>query len=162
VLLDHGEAGRTGLAWEHFWSGLSPAAAQRSSPVEFDPATYTAWQEGARFAPFFTSRDVEAAVFDACYADLRRAPGVVGVVGWGAHDPGLGGVLGAPPDLLDEVLAKFGPYPSDEWTYGNPWPSAAATEAMGRGLVDGVETRARAARWLLGERLTDWDLGIVV
>ena len=27
VLLDHGPAQRTGLAWEHFWSGLSPEAA---------------------------------------------------------------------------------------------------------------------------------------
>ena len=33
ILLDHGAATRTGLAWEHFWSGLSPERAARNSPV---------------------------------------------------------------------------------------------------------------------------------
>ena len=56
VLLDHGDAARTGLSWEHFWSGLAPDDAKRWSSVEFDPATYTTWSEGARFAPFFDAR----------------------------------------------------------------------------------------------------------
>jgi predicted AlkP superfamily phosphohydrolase/phosphomutase len=33
---------------------------------------------------------------------------------------------------------------------------------MGDGLAAGVAARTRAAKWLLGERLTDWDLGIVM
>ena len=90
VLLDHGPAQRTGLAWEHFWSGRSPEAAQRASAVEFDPSDYTVWQEGASFAPFFASLDAHAVVFDPPYADLAHAPGVDGVVAWGAHDPGAG------------------------------------------------------------------------
>src|SRR5262245_55206419 len=47
--LDHGSAQRTGLAWEHVASGLSPEAGRRWGAVEFDPSRYTAWQEGARF-----------------------------------------------------------------------------------------------------------------
>ena len=47
-LLDHGPAQRTGLAWEHVASGRSPDEARRWAAVEFDPATYAAWQEGAR------------------------------------------------------------------------------------------------------------------
>jgi predicted AlkP superfamily phosphohydrolase/phosphomutase len=162
MLLDHAEAGRTGLGWEHFWSGLSPQDAHRSTPVEFDPATYRAWQEGARFDPFFSTLDVRTTVFDACYADLDRSPDVDGVAAWGAHDPGLSSPSSNPAGLLDELVARFGDYPSHEWTYANPWPSVAATEAMGRGLVEGVQIRSRAAQWLLTERFTDWQLGIVV
>ena len=36
--LDHGPAQRTGLAWEHVASGLSPDAARRWAAVEFDPS----------------------------------------------------------------------------------------------------------------------------
>ena len=42
VLLDHGPAQRTGLAWEHVASGLSPEAARRWAAIEFDPTTYEA------------------------------------------------------------------------------------------------------------------------
>ena len=71
VLLDHGSAVRTGLAWEHFWSGLSPEAAGRRSAVEFDPATYAVWQEGARFAPFFGPLDVRSVVLDPREIDVE-------------------------------------------------------------------------------------------
>src|SRR4051812_33075296 len=82
-LLDHGAAARTGLAWEHFASGMTPEAARRSSLVMIDPSTYDVWQEGARFEPFFARLDAHCVVFDAPYADLKRAPGVDGVVAWG-------------------------------------------------------------------------------
>src|SRR5947209_4277180 len=88
-LLDHGAATRTGLAWEHFASGLTPESAQRSSAVMFDPSTYEVWQEGARFEPFFARLNTRCVVFDAPYVDLTKAPEVSGVVGWGAHDPGV-------------------------------------------------------------------------
>ena len=54
-LLDHGAAQRTGLAWEHVSSGRSPEAARRWAAVEFNPSTYEAWQEGARFAPWWSA-----------------------------------------------------------------------------------------------------------
>jgi predicted AlkP superfamily phosphohydrolase/phosphomutase len=161
VLLDHGPAQRTGLAWEHFWSGRSPAAAGRESAVEFDPARYTVWQEGARFAPFFGSLGVDAVVFDPPYADLARAPGVGGVVAWGAHDPGVG-PGSAPADLYARLVSRIGAYPAAAWTYGTPWSSADATRAMAVALTEAVERRAAAARWLLTDASPDWDLGIVV
>ncbi len=43
------------------------------------------------------------------------------------------------------------------------WQSEAKkTRAAGAALTEGVRVRARAARWLLAERLPDWDLGVVV
>src|SRR6186997_3445625 len=79
--LDHGSAQRTGLAWEHVASGLSPEAGRRWAAVEFDPASYRAWQEGARFTPWWTGLDRRVVVFDTPYVDLRRAPDTRGIVG---------------------------------------------------------------------------------
>jgi hypothetical protein len=160
--LDPGADQRTGLAWEQFWSGLSPQAAQRESAVEFDPATYAVWQEGARFGPFFEAAASHTVVFDCPYVDLARAPGVRGVVAWGAHDPGLGGPASEPRGLLREMERRVGPYPADPWLYGTPWASPEDTRQMGIDLVAGVDARNRAAQWLLGERFDDWDLGVVV
>jgi predicted AlkP superfamily phosphohydrolase/phosphomutase len=160
-LLDHGPAQRTGLAWEHVASGLSPEAAQRWAAVEFDPTTYLAWQEGARFAPWWADLDLRVVVFDPPYVDLRRARNTRGIVAWAAHDPGT--VTAARPhELLAELEERVGPYPGSRWTYGTPWPTAAGAQAMGDALTRGVDVRSRAARWLAAERLADWDLFIVV
>ncbi len=156
-LLEHGPATRTGLAGEHFASGLTPEAAQRSSVVMVDPSTCEVWQEGARFEPFFARLDARCVVFDATYTDLTRAPDAVGLVGWGAHDPGT--TTTARPD---DLLAEIPPYPSSDWLYAVPWPSVERTKAMGDALVDGVATRTRVANWLLTERFDDWELAIVV
>jgi predicted AlkP superfamily phosphohydrolase/phosphomutase len=162
MLLEHGEAARTGLTWEHFWSGLAPDDAHRWSSVEFDPATYRVWAEGARFAPFFDGDDVDPVLLDTPYADFGRAPRARGVVGWGAHDPGITGVMSNPPGLHAEMEREVGPYPATEWLYGCPWPSEESTAAMARGLAEGIAAHGAAARWLFTERVTDWNLAIVV
>jgi len=159
-LLDHGAAQRTGLAWEHVASGLSPEAGARWAAVEFDPATYRVWQEGARFQPWWASVDRRVVVFDTPYVDLQRAPRTRGVVAWGAHDPGTAAAA-RPPALLREFVRRFGDYPNS-WTYATPWPSPDRTERMANLLSEAVDTRARAARWLASERLADWDLFFVV
>jgi predicted AlkP superfamily phosphohydrolase/phosphomutase len=159
-LLDHGPAQRTGLAWEHVASGLSPEAGRRWAAVEFDPASYRAWQEGARFAPWWAGLDRRVVAFDTPYVDLRRAPNTRGVVAWGAHDPGTA-TAARPRELLADFLRRFGDYPS-QWTYGTPWPSPARTREMSTALTRALETRAQAARWLATERCRDWDLFIAV
>ncbi len=159
--LDHGPAQRTGLAWEHVASGLSPEAGRRWAAVEFDPATYTAWQEGARFTPWWAGLDRRVVVFDTPYVDLDRAPNTRGLVGWGAHDPGIARTA-SPPELLPEFDSRFRGYPAPQWTYGLPFPSAARTQAMGEALSRALDVRSRAARWLATERLADWDLFIAV
>jgi predicted AlkP superfamily phosphohydrolase/phosphomutase len=156
-LLDHGPAGRTGLAWEHFASGMTPDEAGRWAAVEFDPATYDVWQEGARFTPFFDSPDVRAVVFDAPYVDLGLAPHVRGVVAWGAHDPGAS--YATRPAALADVIP---PYPSPGATYAVPWATASACRATGDALVAGLEARRAVALDLMAERLDDWDLFLVV
>ena len=160
-LLDHGPAQRTGLAWEHVASGLSPEAARRWAAVEFDPSTYRAWQEGARFVPWWDSLDRRVVVFDTPYVDLRRAPTTQGIVAWGAHDPGTT-FTGRPAGVQAEFEERFGRYPAAPWTYGIPWPSPARARAMGEALTHALDVRTRAASWLMRERLPDWDLFIAV
>lgn len=159
--LDHGPAQRTGLAWEHVASGLSPEAGGRWAAVEFDPNLYDAWQEGARFIPWWEDLDRRVVVFDAPYVDLRRAPKTRGVVGWGAHDPGVS-TDASPSELLPEFERRFGAYPAAKWTYGMPFPSATRTQEMGEALGHALDVRTQAARWLATERLRDWDLFIAV
>jgi len=159
-LLDHGAAQRTGLAWEHVASGLSPEGAGRWSAVEFDPTTYLVWQEGARFAPWWAALDRRVVVFDAPYVRLDRARNTRGIVAWGAHDPGVL-TEARPAALWTEFQQRFGRYPS-EWTYGTPWPSPARTQQMSAALSGALDARRHAARWLATERLPDWDFFLAV
>ena len=159
-VLDHGPAQRTGLAGEHVSTGLSPADAHRWSAVDFDPETYTVWQEGAREAPFASLLSVRTVVFDPPYFDLAQAPDVRGIVNWGAHDPGV--PSGARPvDLLEEAERRIGGYPAQSWLYGVVWASPERSRQMGEDLARACEARGRAVSWLLGERLPDWELALV-
>jgi predicted AlkP superfamily phosphohydrolase/phosphomutase len=160
-LLDHGPAQRTGLAWEHVSSGLAPERAGRWAAVGFDTTRYTVWQEGTSMPPFAADLPVRTVVFDTPYFDLERAPRVRGVVGWGAHDPGVA-LSARPPELLAEFRTRFGEYPAAELIYASPWPSEEGSRRMGRGLAQATDLRTRAACWLLKERLPDWDLALVV
>jgi predicted AlkP superfamily phosphohydrolase/phosphomutase len=160
-LLDEGSAFRAGLPWEHVASGLSPELAGRWGPVEFDPTSYTAWLEGAHFAPWWAKTDLRVVVFDTPYVDLRRARNTQGIVAWGSHSPGA--VTAArPAALLAEFVQRFGDYPAVEWTYGTPWPSAARARLMGEALSQALDVRSRAAHWLATERFPEWDFFFAV
>lgn len=160
-LLDHGPALRAGLPWEHAATGLRPESAARWSPIEFDPASYTAWQDGARFAPWWSNTDLQVVVFDTPFVDLRRAPNTQGIVAWGSHDSGTDRTA-RPAALLADFVQRFGDYPAPEWHYGVPWPSAARSRLMGEGLCQALDVRGRATRWLATERFPEWDFFYVV
>ena len=159
--LDHGSSQRSGLAWEHVASGLSPDDANRWAALTFDSVNYKVWQEGTSLTPFTHDLNARTVVFDAPYFDLRRTPNVQGVVNWGAHDPGVA-TNSSPSELLAEFTDRFGIYPAKEYLYGLPWPSPEACRRTGDALSKAVETRADGCLWLLKERLPDWDLGLVV
>ena len=158
--LDHGSARRTGLAGEHIATGLSPSDMGRAAAVHFDPETYGICQRGSNSRPFAAAIPLKTAVFDPTYFDIDRAPEVRGIVGWGAHDPGV--PPGSHPNgLLPEFEARFGAYPAKKWIYGLPWNSVEDSRNMGESLTRAVRLRAEAAEWLLAERLPNWDLALM-
>jgi predicted AlkP superfamily phosphohydrolase/phosphomutase len=159
--LDHGRDKYSGLAWEHFSSGVRPSDGGRWSAITFDRHTYGASQDYGRARPYLANLAAKAVVFDFPYFELSLAQNVRGITTWGAHDPG---VLAAsrPAGLHQEVADLFGEYPAPEWIYGFCWPSAQKARAAGEALTRAVEVRSRASNWLLKERLPDWDLGVVV
>jgi predicted AlkP superfamily phosphohydrolase/phosphomutase len=160
--LDHGTAKRTGLAWEHVSSGLSPDDAKRWAAVRFDPERYEVRQEPTALAPFTESLDgMRAVVFDPPYFDLLRTRDVEGLVSWGAHDPGVAAAA-RPAGLADEIAARFGRYPAKEFIYGFVWPSPDKARAMATALRHATELRGHIAEWLFCERLPQWDLGLLV
>ena len=159
VELHHGVDHLTGLSGEHLATGLSPADAGRASAVWFDPRSYQCTQLGTGMVPIYG--DVPTVVFDPCYFDLSAAPEtVMGVTGWGAHDPG-GPPAARPGPLRSELEARFGPYPARTWLYATPWASPERCAQAGDALASAARTRAEAARWLLGERMDDWSLALV-
>jgi predicted AlkP superfamily phosphohydrolase/phosphomutase len=159
--LDHGRDKYSGLTWEHFSTGRSPSDGGRWSAITFDPATYGAKQDPTSKPPVLADLSARTVVFDVPYCDLAPAAKVRGLTSWGAHDPGVA-PASRPDGLHEELNRRFGPYPATESIYGFCWPSALKTRVLGDALAHAVEVRAQAARWLLVERLPDWDLGIVV
>lgn len=159
-LLEYGSAQRSGLAGEHLSTGLDPVAGSRHAAVVFDPETYQVWQEGTNLAPFPSLLSSRTVVFDATYFDLKKAPNVRGIVNWGAHDPGVSRAS-SPLGLLDELLSVVGPYPATQWLYADTWASSGACYGMRDGFTNALKLRAKAARWLLGERMPDWDLALL-
>lgn len=159
AVLDNGTAHLTGLTGEHLVTGLDPVAANRASAMRFDPVHYRCVQEGAMVPPVLGG--TRTVVLDACYFELAEAaPEVLGLTDLGAHDPGAP-PCSRPAGLTAETLERFGAYPARPWLYGIPWPSPPLCEQMGRDLTAAVELRSRVARWLLAERLPDWDLAFV-
>ena len=159
--IDDGREKYTGLAWEQFTSGIRPNDGGRWSSVTFDKFTYQATQDSTIVRPLLADLAIKGIAFDVPHFDLSRAPNVCGITTWGPHEPGAP-PASRPSGLDREMIARFGKYPAAEWLYGFCWPSPQRAQAAGEALTQAVEVRSRAARWLLQERLPDWDLGVVV
>jgi len=160
-LLDHGTDKYTGLAGEHFSSGLSPRTSGFWSPIHFDPKTYRVVQKGTVLDPFVRHMSARSVVFDPIYFDLEKTPQTNGIVAWGAHGPGIP-QTSRPESLRLEILERFGSYKATDCVYGFTWPSVKKTVSVGRKLSQAVDQRAKVAEWLFSERLPDWDLAILV
>ena len=160
-LLEHGKQKYSGLAWEHFSTGMAPEISGRWSAVAFDPRTYRVVQRATALEPFLTRVSSKAVVFDAPYFDMGKAPEIRGLVNWGAHDPGVA-AMSRPRDLPDEIIAKFGPYPAADYIYAFTWPSVSRTQTACDALAAALDQRTEISRWLFCERFPDWDLALVV
>lgn len=158
--LDHGPDPRMGLFGEQIAAGLTPEAGERYSVVEFDSDRYIAAQQGALLRPFTDSVDGNVVVFDIPYFGLELTDRTQGILNWGPHDPG-GPFRSRPESITDELIEKFGPYPAEPYVWGITWNSLHHTREACRTLVESVDIRSDAARWLLGDRLPEWDLALL-
>jgi predicted AlkP superfamily phosphohydrolase/phosphomutase len=110
--------------------------------------------------PFTKGLSAKTVIFDVPYFRLTTSPETLGIVNWGAHDPGV--PTGSnPDDLINAFNQKFGPYPAKEFIYDLPWPSPERCRQMGKCLSAAVDLRSQGARWLLQERFPDWDLALL-
>lgn len=161
--LEHGESGAaryTGLTWEHFSSGQSPQASNKWSAITFDPTNYSAQQNMATEPPFLANSGTKAVIFDAPYFDLRQMPDAVGVVGWSGHDTGVN-QFSRPASLINDIENKFGPAPDKLLLNTMVYPSIEQTRTLGKTLVEMVRKRQAITKWLLKERISDWDVAII-
>lgn len=151
------------LAYEQISSGMSPETSGRFSSVEFDPATYSVKQAGADNPPFTSGLNGKTVVFDSPFFNLSKAANTEGMVGWGAHGHGMpDGLHARPASLAQEITDKFGEYAAKDYIYGFWWPDPELMRKAGVALRKGVDQRTDIMRWLIGERITDWDLAITV
>jgi predicted AlkP superfamily phosphohydrolase/phosphomutase len=153
---------RSGLVWEHFLTGRGPAGCGRRSAVEFDPATYEVWQQGARgMTPFYlTDPPLTSVLFDVPHVSLAcEAPGLQ-VTSWGSHDGGYPRAA-RPMGLLREIEARFGPHPAFGNDYEIVWHRSQELAALADALIVGTRRRADISQWLL-TREPDWELFMTV
>lgn len=158
--LDHGEARSTGLAWEHFSTGHDPDSYNKWSAIDFNPDTYSVEQSSTRSRSFTVGLPVKMVTFDVPYLSLNNSD-VLGMSNWGAHDPGVKRSAN-PPELLDEINMRFGPYPATKHIYGFVWPSIKKTKQMAAGLVEAAQKRSEIIEWLFADRYPDWEIAIAV
>ena len=106
---------------------------QRWAAVSFDSQSYNVSQPPTNHAPFLSPLNRESVVFDAPYFDLGASESLSGLVGWGAHDPGIA-YASRPGSLSEEIVEKFGTYPAQEHIYSFCWPSPERTKVAGKAL----------------------------
>jgi len=158
--LDHGEDRYSGVAGRHFATGESSEESGFWSNIVFDTETYQLDQPHAPLVPFTEALGVRTVALDALHFALNDCRHTAGVVGWGAHDAGVD-PQSNPAGLLDEIIARFGPYPAERYVYGHVWHNAALAADMAERVIHGVRLRGDIAAWLLEKRLPDWEVAII-
>jgi predicted AlkP superfamily phosphohydrolase/phosphomutase len=83
------------------------------------------------------------------------------VRGWGTHDKPFGTASDPDPAILEDLLARFGPYPvghvhAEHTRCDDHDESADSYRALRDGLLLGADTKAKLVRHVLDER--EWDL----
>ena len=100
-------------------------------------------------------------VFDPPYADLASPPASKASSRGAPTTPGSTPRGPTRRPCSPNSISGSGPTRRAASHYAIPWSSVDATRAMARGSSRVVRPGPTAARWLLTERIADWDLAIV-
>lgn len=155
----------SGAVWPSFFTGVSPAGHGRYFYRQVRPGEYEASPFGPQDfkAPaiwdFASAGGRRVAVFDVPKASLSADVNGVQAVDWLVHGPVYRKLTTAPPELADELEAKYGldPMPQCDQPGGR---SPEEHRAMRDLLIERVRTRERQTLDFLARE--DWDLFVTV
>jgi predicted AlkP superfamily phosphohydrolase/phosphomutase len=147
-----------GSIWASLMTGVSPARHGVHSWEQLKPGTYEFFRNITprymKRAPFWNALSdagKRVAIFDIPLSGVSEGLNGIQSVEWGAHDANLGFDTW-PPQLKDEILAKFGPAPAMSCD-GPKTPEQIA--AFRDGLVRSVEAKADLTSHYLSQG--GWD-----
>ena len=154
----------SGATWASINTGVSPA--KHGMGFYHRQLKNGSYQIVKKYAdeigyPFFwknlSDANIKSAVLDIPSIYLIKDFDGVQLIGWGAE--GLNFKQSSqPPELLKEVLSKFGHHPLEGW-YQKVIADLNEWKSLMQRLLDGVKTRTDIVKWLLEK--DSWDFFLI-
>ena len=164
------EGTEAGSLWPTFYTGVMPGRHGHYDDFKyFDAASYDyAFYQPSdmAFDPIWTilSRsNRRVAVIDTPYTQLDQNINGVHLMDWGSHFKGItgtGDIKSTPPQLAEEIVARFGSDPFGTQGCDSVRPRKAGFKKFGEALVDRVERKAALTAYILEKE--DWDFALTV
>jgi predicted AlkP superfamily phosphohydrolase/phosphomutase len=150
---------RAELPWTTFLTGCRPQKTGFWSPYRFDEKNYSVREAGSYdfsdCQPFYAlGQNYRVAVFDVPQTRLSERVSGIQALAWGAHSP-YASTQSSPPQLIEELTARYGSHPAFLKDYATLW-NLAALDRLKENLKTGIRRRAAICRDLLGRE--EWDL----
>jgi len=149
------------LVWPTIYTSLGPARLGRYYYIQLQPEEWSLklLEDKLHGTPFWVQASRQGKrciVLDAPKTTLSEPFDGMQLAAWGAH-ASHGETASQPPDLLQDILARHGPYPLHSCDSHGRSPKDYAL--LRRQLLDGIEAR----RKLFSDLLTSsrWDLALV-
>jgi len=154
-----------GGIWPTFLTSMSPARHGMFSHLNLKRATYDLevgmYADRLPAPPFwaYLSRaGRRVAVIDAPFARPVKDLNGIQVTNWGAHDPWCWKRSSWPPDLIDDLLQRFGSHPVDNCDAEGR--SLADYDVLRMRLIAGVQRKAALLRYYLERERWDFFFGV--
>ena len=149
--------------WTTFLSGCLPETTGYWTPLRYIEGSYRVEEiEAYDFTahpPFYAlGDDYRVAIFDVPQTALSNQVNGPQVLAWGAHSPQTPS-HSSPPELLGEILARFGEHPALHRDHGDWW-DIDYLKLLHERLLTGISRRTDICKdWLQQER---WDLFLTI
>jgi len=145
--------------WASLYTGTNPGKFEKFFYVQYDPTTMGlrhVMDDAITRPPFWdylSEAGVRVGVIDV--PKFAASPRINGfqLTNWGAHATKTRRTSN-PPDLLDEITAKFGAHPVGDCDKTDAKPKALA--GLAQRVLEGVRAHGRVFRHLMRER--EWDM----
>lgn len=158
----------SGTVWPSYFTGSSPAKhrglqlhARRIKPGTYRLAYFPPHANLVKREPFWlqlSRAGKRIAVLDVPMTYPVEGLNGIQLVGWGAHSPQWH-LDSWPPELIKEVITRFGSYPAPDDDELSPRGLTQLSEFY-TGLITGIERKGLISRYYLDQEA--WDLFITV